>query len=58
MKTSSEGCDKTACAEPETLARGGPTLTTFFLSFFFDEGKEDTNSTKSGPSTARQQNAI
>ena len=34
------------CADPESLARGGPTLTTFFY-----EGREDpTNSTNSGPS--------
>ena len=40
--------------------RGGPTLTTFFLclSFIFDEGREDINTTISGPSFARQRNAI
>ena len=41
-------------AVPESFARGGPTLTFFFP----DEGKEDPNSTKSGPSSARQRNAI
>ena len=41
---------KTACADPESFARGGPT--------FFYEGKEDPNSIKSGPLTARQQKAI
>ena len=34
------------------FARGGPTLT------FFYEGREDPDSTKSGPSSARQPNAI
>ena len=49
----------TACADPESFARGGPTLTTvFFVFVFFDEGKEDPNSTKSRPSSARQRNAI
>ena len=33
--------------------RGCPTL-----SFFFDNGREDQNSTKSGPSSAHQRNAI
>ena len=50
--------DGPACADPESLARGGPTLTTFFSSFFSDEGKEDPNSTTSWPSSARQRNAI
>ena len=31
-----------ACADPESFANGGPTLT----AFFFDEGREDPNSTK------------
>ena len=44
-----------ACADPEIFARGGPTLKTFI---FFDEGREDQNSTKRGSSSARQQNAI
>ena len=30
--------------DPESFARGGPT-------FFFDKGKKDPNSTKSGPSS-------
>ena len=34
---------------------GGPTLTTFFL---VDEGREDPSNTISGPSKARQLNAI
>ena len=33
----------------------GPTLTNFFI---VDEGREDPNSTKSGPSSARQRSAI
>ena len=38
----------------------GPTLTfySFIFYFFFDEGREDSNTTISGPSTARQRNAI
>ena len=37
----------------------GPTLTFYFcFLFFFDEGRKDSNTTISGPSTARQQNAI
>ena len=38
--------------DPESFARGGPTLTGFFVFVFFDERKEDPNSTKSGPSSA------
>ena len=35
--------------------RGGPTLTAFFSFFFLvDEGREDPNTTKYGPSSARQ----
>ena len=45
-------------ADPESFARGGPTpLRTFFfffLLFFLMREKEDPNSTKSGPSSARQ----
>ena len=33
-----------ACADPESFVRGGPTLTLFFL-FFYDEGREDQNTT-------------
>ena len=44
-----------ACADPESFARGGPTLT---MLFSLDEMREDPNSTKSEPSSARQQNAI
>ena len=39
--------------------RGGPTLTAFFSFFFLvDEGREDPNTTKYGPSSVRQRNAI
>ena len=43
-----------SCAYPESFVRGGPTLTFFLV----DEGRKDPNTTKSGPSLARQQNAI
>ena len=39
-----------ACADPEC-----PTLTTFFL---VDDGREDPNTTISGPSLASQRNTI
>ena len=39
---------------PESFARGGPTLKTFLV----EEGTEDPNTTKSGPLSACQQNAI
>ena len=53
-------------ADPESFVMiGGPTLTTFFFCFvavfvvfFVDEGIEDPNTTISGPSSARQRNAI
>ena len=41
------------CADPESFVRGGPTLTGILV----DEGG-DKNTTKSGPSSARQRNAI
>ena len=49
-----------SCADPESFVRGGPTLTTFFFLLFFlvDEGREDPSTTISGPSSARQRNAI
>ena len=51
--------EKEACADPESFIRGCPTLTTFYFLFFLaDEGMEDPSTTKSGPSSARQQNAI
>ena len=36
----------------------GPTLTFYVCFLFFDEGKKDSNITISGPSMARQRNAI
>ena len=44
-----------SCADPESSVRVDPTLTTFFL---LDEGREDPNTTLSGPSLARQGNVI
>ena len=46
------------CADPESIVRGGPTLTRFFFFFLVDEGREDPNTTISGPSLAGQGNAI
>ena len=49
----------TSCADSESSAREGPTLTTFLLFLFLvDEGREDLNTTKSRPISARQRNAI
>ena len=50
-------------ADSETFVRGGPTLTTFFYFFFisfisFNERRNYLNASKSGPSSARQRNAI
>ena len=42
----------------KTFVRGGPTLTTFFAVFLVDERRDDQNTTKSGPSSAHQRNAI
>ena len=42
------------CGDPESIVRGGPTLTFFFV----DAGREDQNTTKSGPSSSCQGNAI
>ena len=43
-------------ADPERFFRGGPALTSLF--FVVDEGREDSNTTICGPSSARQRNAI
>ena len=43
------------CADPDSFAKGGPTLTMFFL---VDEWRKDPSTTLSGPSSARQRNAI
>ena len=45
-----------SCADPEGFVRAGPFLTTFF--FLVYEGREDPNTTISGPLSARQRNAI
>ena len=48
-----------SCADPGSFVRGSPTLTTFLLFVFLvDEGRQDPNTTISGPSLARQRNAI
>ena len=49
-----------SCADPESFSRGGLTLTSFFFFFFFFfyEGRKDPNTTISGLSSARRQNAI
>ena len=51
-----------ACADPESFVRGAQLqlfIFVFFLfSFFIDEGRKDSNTTISGPSMARQRNAI
>ena len=45
-----------ACADPESFVRGVQLQLSF--SYFFDERGKDSNTTISGPSTARQRNAI
>ena len=42
-----------SCADPERFVRGGPTLT-----FLLDKDREDPNTIRSKPSSARQRNAI
>ena len=49
---------QSACADPESCVREGPTLTTFFYFFLVEEGRDDPNSTVNGPLSARQQNTI
>ena len=51
------------CADPESYARRGPTLRSFYFYFifyllFFCEGREDPSSTKSRPSSTLKRNAI
>ena len=46
------------CADPESFARGGPTLTTFLFSLLVYEGRKDANTTVIGSLWARQRNAI
>ena len=45
-----------SCADPESFFRVGPTWTTVL--FLVNEKREDPNTTISGPSPARQRNAI
>ena len=47
---------KLSCADPESFVRADPTLTMFV--FKVDKGREDPSPTLSGPSSARQRNAI
>ena len=47
-----------SCADPESFVRGSPTLTTFFFFLFFFVFFKDPSTTISGPSSARQRNAI
>ena len=54
MFVSAQICTYKTCADPESIVRGGPTLTTFLV----DEGREDPNATTSGPSSARHRNTI
>ena len=44
------------CADPESIARGGPNLITFFVCFLYFI--EDPNTAWIGPLSARKQNAI
>ena len=46
------------CADPESFFRGVQLSYFFFFFFLVDYGKKDTNTTKSGPSLAHQQNSI
>ena len=46
-----------ACAYPESFIKGCPT-SNFDNFFVVDEGREDPNTTISGPSSARQRNTI
>ena len=45
-------------ADQEFFVRGGPTVTTFFFCLFFLQGGKGSNNSISGPSSARQRNAI
>ena len=44
------------CADPESFDRGGSAFDN--VSFLVVEGREDPNTTISGPSSVRQRNAI
>ena len=45
-------------ADPESFVKGDPTLTTFVFKVDGGRGREDPSPTLSGPSSARQRNAI
>ena len=49
------------CPDPESIFKGGPTLTFFFWGGGgggIDEGREDPNTTIRGPSSSCQRNTI
>ena len=60
QKTHQETDRQISSAGPESFVRGGPTLTFFVVVVFLvDEGRKDHHDTTiSGPSSARQRNAI
>ena len=45
-----------SCADPESFVRGSPTFTVFC--FVFGKGRDNPNTTISGPPSARHRNAI
>ena len=47
-----------ACGDQANFVRGCQTLTFLFVFVLVDEGRKDPNTTKSGPSSAREQNVI
>ena len=47
-----------ACADPESFVRGSNFDNFFLNNFLVDERREDPNTAISGPSSARQRNAI
>ena len=51
---------KKARIDPESFARGGPTLTAYFCCFYHDEKEriQITNYTEKGTSSASQRNVI
>ena len=54
--------DMLICADPESFVRGGPTLKSDNVFFYFfsliDEGRDDPNTTNCWQSSARQRNVI
>ena len=47
-RASREDSHQPTCADPESFARGGPTLTGFILLLFFDDGREIQRALKAG----------